>query len=184
MAPAKTGKLSNNKKAVIKIAQANKGNRLIIIPRHRMLKIVTIKLIAPAIDETPARCKAKIPASIDAPECAKTPLKGGYNVQPVPAPASTKLDKTNKEKDGGNSHREMLFIRGEELDLSDRPQNCTNVLPRITAPRKDLFWVKIFALSLVHAFHSLISSKGNVSHLGCRQYTIPLNDTRYTFTSF
>jgi hypothetical protein len=33
-----------------------------------MLKIVTIKFIAPAIDETPAKCKAKIPASIDAPE--------------------------------------------------------------------------------------------------------------------
>jgi hypothetical protein len=130
MAPAKTGKLSNNKKAVIKIAQANKGNRLIIIPRHRMLKIVTIKLIAPAIDETPARCKAKIPASIDAPECAKTPLKGGYNVQPVPAPASTKLDKTNKEKDGGNSHREMLFIRGNAI--SQAPIKIgTNQLPKV-----------------------------------------------------
>jgi len=27
-----------------------------------------MKLIAPAIDETPAKCKAKIPASTDAPE--------------------------------------------------------------------------------------------------------------------
>jgi len=47
------------------------------IPRQRILKIVTIKLIAPAIEETPAKCNENIPASTDAPECAKTPLKGG-----------------------------------------------------------------------------------------------------------
>jgi hypothetical protein len=33
-----------------------------------MLKIVTIKLIAPAIEETPAKCKAKILISTEAPE--------------------------------------------------------------------------------------------------------------------
>jgi len=68
IAPANTGKLNNNKNAVIKTDHTNSGKRFINIPRHRMLKIVTIKFIAPAIDETPAKCKAKIPASIDAPE--------------------------------------------------------------------------------------------------------------------
>lgn len=68
MAPASTGKLNNNKNAVINTDQTNKGNLLISIPRHLILKMVTIKLIAPAIEETPARCKAKIPASTDAPE--------------------------------------------------------------------------------------------------------------------
>ncbi len=77
IAPAKTGKLSSNKNAVIKIDQTNNGNLFISMPRQRMLKIVTIKLIAPAIEETPAKCNENIPASTDAPECAKTPLKGG-----------------------------------------------------------------------------------------------------------
>ena len=35
-----------------------------------MLKIVTIKLIAPKIDAAPERCKLKIAKSTDAPECA------------------------------------------------------------------------------------------------------------------
>lgn len=112
IAPAKTGKLNNNKNAVIKTDQTNSGNRFISIPRQRILKIVTIKLIAPAIEETPAKCNENIPASIEAPECAKTPLKGGYKVQPVPIPDSIKLDKSNNENAGGNNHKDILFIRG------------------------------------------------------------------------
>jgi len=76
---------------------------------------VTIKFIAPAIDETPAKCSANIPASTEAPECANTPLNGGYNVQPEPTPDSIKLDKANKDKDGGNNHRDILFILGKAI---------------------------------------------------------------------
>jgi len=47
------------------------------MPLHRIFKIVTIKLIAPAIEEIPAKCKLKIAMSTDGPECAKTPLRGG-----------------------------------------------------------------------------------------------------------
>jgi hypothetical protein len=68
--PANTGSDSNNKIAVIKIDHTNKGSRRIDIPRARILYMVTIKLIAPAIDETPARCKEKIDISTAAPECA------------------------------------------------------------------------------------------------------------------
>ena len=68
IAPAKTGNDSNNKIAVIKTVQTNKGKRLKYIPLQRILIIVTIKLIAPAIEETPAKCKLKIAISIDAPE--------------------------------------------------------------------------------------------------------------------
>jgi hypothetical protein len=39
--------------------------------------MVTIKLIAPAIDEIPAKCKLNIAQSTLAPECAQTPLNGG-----------------------------------------------------------------------------------------------------------
>ncbi len=115
IAPAKTGRLNSNKNAVIKMDQTNKGNLFIRIPRQRILKIVTIKLIAPAIEDTPAKCNEKIPASTDAPEWAKTPLKGGYRVQPVPTPDSIKLDKISNEKEGGNNQSDMLFMRGNAI---------------------------------------------------------------------
>jgi len=55
IAPAKTGNDSNSKKAVINTAQTNKGVLLADIPGARIFVIVTIKLIAPSIDETPAK---------------------------------------------------------------------------------------------------------------------------------
>jgi hypothetical protein len=42
-----------------------------------MLKMVTIKLIAPIIEEAPARWRLKIPKSTAGPECASIPLRGG-----------------------------------------------------------------------------------------------------------
>jgi len=36
-----------------------------------------MKFIAPAIEEIPAKCNEKIAQSTEAPECAKTLLKGG-----------------------------------------------------------------------------------------------------------
>jgi len=56
IAPAKTGNDNSSKKAVIYTAQTNNGVRLADIPGARMFVIVTMKLIAPKIDETPARC--------------------------------------------------------------------------------------------------------------------------------
>jgi hypothetical protein len=77
--------------------------------------MVTIKLIAPAIEETPAICNEKIAQSIEAPECAKTPLNGGYTVQPTPAPDSIKLDNNNKNNAGGNNQNEILFNLGNAM---------------------------------------------------------------------
>jgi hypothetical protein len=56
IAPANTGRESKSKKAVMYKAQTNKGVRLAVIPGARMLVIVTMKLIAPKIEETPAIC--------------------------------------------------------------------------------------------------------------------------------
>jgi hypothetical protein len=56
IAPAKTGNDNNNKKAVMKTAQTNSGVRFALIPGVRIFVIVTMKLIAPKIDETPAKC--------------------------------------------------------------------------------------------------------------------------------
>jgi len=39
--------------------------------------MVVIKLIAPAIEETPARCKLKILKSTAKPQCPVAELKGG-----------------------------------------------------------------------------------------------------------
>lgn len=77
--------------------------------------MVTMKLIAPAIEEIPAKCKEKIAQSTEAPECAKTPLNGGYTVQPTPAPDSMKLEINNKNNAGGNNQNEMLFKRGNAI---------------------------------------------------------------------
>jgi hypothetical protein len=68
IAPASTGNDNNNKKAVTQTVQTNKGKRLKLIPLHLILYIVTIKLIAPAIDEIPAKCNEKIAQSTEAPE--------------------------------------------------------------------------------------------------------------------
>jgi hypothetical protein len=128
IAPAKTGKDNSSKIAVTNTVQTNNGKRLNNIPLHRMLIIVTIKLIAPAIEETPARCKLNIAVSTEAPECAKTPEIGGYIVQPTPAPDSIKLDNNNKNKDGGNSQKLILFKRGNAI--SGAPSIIgTNQLP-------------------------------------------------------
>lgn len=42
-----------------------------------MLMMVVIKLIAPRIDEIPAKCSEKIVKSTDAPAWARFPARGG-----------------------------------------------------------------------------------------------------------
>jgi hypothetical protein len=77
MAPANTGKLNNKRTAVMNTLQTNKGNLWYSIPCARMFIIVLIKLIAPAIDEIPAKCNEKIPKSTAPPEWAVAPESGG-----------------------------------------------------------------------------------------------------------
>lgn len=80
-----------------------------------ILTIVVMKLMAPRIDETPARCSEKIVRSTEAPAWARFPASGGYTVQPVPAPASTPEEARRRRKDGGRSQKLMLFIRGKAM---------------------------------------------------------------------
>lgn len=77
MAPARTGSLSNNKIAVKNTAQTNKGIRSIVIPVVRMLITVVMKLTAPKIEDTPAKCNEKIPRSTEAPAWAIPAERGG-----------------------------------------------------------------------------------------------------------
>ena len=77
MAPARTGKDNNNKNAVIKTDHTKSGNWCIPNPGARILKIVVIKLIAPRIDDIPAKCKLNIAKSTAAEEWNCILLKGG-----------------------------------------------------------------------------------------------------------
>jgi hypothetical protein len=77
IAPAKTGNDNNNKTAVIATAHTNKGIWSSFIPGDFILIVVVIKLIAPKIDETPAKCREKIVKSTEAPAWAIAPARGG-----------------------------------------------------------------------------------------------------------
>jgi hypothetical protein len=128
IAPAKTGKESSNNTAVITTDHTNNGIRSRVIPGLRILITVVIKLTAPKIDETPARCKEKIAKSTEDPPWAILAARGGYTVQPVPAPTSTTLLETNKVSDGGKSQKLILFIRGKAISGAPNIKG-TNQLP-------------------------------------------------------
>lgn len=80
-----------------------------------MLIHVVIKLIAPRIEDTPARWREKIVKSTEAPAWAKLLAKGGYTVHPVPAPASTPEEASSSKNDGGSNQKLILFIRGNAM---------------------------------------------------------------------
>jgi hypothetical protein len=68
MAPASTGRESNNRTAVIRTDQTNSGMESKDIEEERMFIMVVMKLIAPRMEEAPARCKLKIARSTENPE--------------------------------------------------------------------------------------------------------------------
>jgi len=65
IAPANTGRDKSSKTAVIITDHTNKGIESIIIKTGRILRIVVIKLIAPKIEEIPAKCNLKIAKSTE-----------------------------------------------------------------------------------------------------------------------
>jgi hypothetical protein len=67
IAPANTGRDKSNKIVVTNTAHAKRGICSINIPKTRKLPRVLIKLIAPKIEEIPAKCKEKIAKSTDLP---------------------------------------------------------------------------------------------------------------------
>jgi len=85
---ASAGSATTNRTDVIKTLQTNSGILNIGIPAGLMFRIVTIMLIAPKIEDAPAMCILKIARSTDAPACPLMLLRGGYSVQPVPAPSN------------------------------------------------------------------------------------------------
>jgi len=77
IAPARTGKDKSKSTAVIKTDQTKRGILSNLTQEERMLITVVIKLIAPRIEDAPARCKLKIAKSTETPEWNKFPAKGG-----------------------------------------------------------------------------------------------------------
>lgn len=67
IAPARTGNDRSRRITVINTAQTKSGIRSNRKPLQRMLITVVIKLIAPKIEEAPAKCKEKIARSTDGP---------------------------------------------------------------------------------------------------------------------
>lgn len=67
IAPASTGKERRSSTTVITTAHTNKGIRSRRRPDHRILITVVIKLMAPRIDDAPAKCREKIAKSTDGP---------------------------------------------------------------------------------------------------------------------
>lgn len=77
IAPARTGSESSKRIAVMKTDQTNKGIWSMYIPAVRILITVVIKLIAPKIEEAPAKCKEKIAKSTELPLCPREEARGG-----------------------------------------------------------------------------------------------------------
>lgn len=74
---ANTGRESNRSTAVMRTAHTNSGVWYCEIAGGFILIIVVIKLMAPRMDDTPARCNEKIVKSTEAPACARFPARGG-----------------------------------------------------------------------------------------------------------
>ena len=112
---ASTGRDRSSNTAVISTDQTNRGVWYCDRAGGFMLIAVVIKLIAPKIEEIPAKCREKIARSTEAPAWARLPASGGYTVHPVPAPASTVEDASSSRKDGGSNQKLILFIRGNAM---------------------------------------------------------------------
>lgn len=77
MPAARTGRESRSKIAVMRTDQTNRGVWYCDSAGGFILIIVVIKLIAPRIDDTPAKCREKMARSTDAPAWARLPARGG-----------------------------------------------------------------------------------------------------------
>ena len=120
IAPASTGSDRTSRKAVTSTDQAKSGILCKVMPGARMLKIVVMKLIAPRIDDAPARWIDRMAKSIAGPGCPVFDESGGYMTQPPPNPSmpgapSTNIEIKSSVNDAGNSQNEMLFMRGNAM---------------------------------------------------------------------
>src|SRR3546814_11067994 len=116
MAAARTGSANNSMKAVTRMAQTNSGILWSVMPGARMFKMVVMKLMAPRMEDAPARCIESITMSTAGPG---EPLveSGGTSVQHVPAPKpdppGTRVEPINRRHAGTSNQQEVLFKIGK-----------------------------------------------------------------------
>jgi len=77
MPAAKAGRATTSKIEVIKTDQTNRGIRKAVIAAGRIFTMVTIILMAPKIEEAPAKCMLKIAKSTEGPPWLLMLLNGG-----------------------------------------------------------------------------------------------------------
>lgn len=77
IAPANTGNDNSKRTAVMRIDQTNKDIVAKVTPDARMFMIVEMKLMAPRIDEMPAKCNLKMVRSTEAEEWNVADESGG-----------------------------------------------------------------------------------------------------------
>ena len=77
IAPARTGSDKSNRRAVMAIDHTNRGIRSGFMLLGFMLIVVVMKLTAPRIEDTPAKCREKMAKSTDAPAWAIPLARGG-----------------------------------------------------------------------------------------------------------
>jgi hypothetical protein len=118
IAPAKTGSDNSKRTAVINTDQTNRGIESRLIDEDRMFIMVVMKLIAPKIEEAPARWRLKIAKSTEIPEWNRFPARGGYTVHPVPTPIPAKAEEAKSVREGGSNQNLILFIRGNAMSCA------------------------------------------------------------------
>jgi len=150
IAPASTGRESSKRKAVKSTDQANNGMISNFKPLPRIFAIVVIKLMEPRIEDTPARCREKIPKSTALPWWPRVE-RGGYTVQPVPTPDSMSEEKSKRQRAGGSNQNERLLRRGKAI--SGAPiRRGANQLPKppiIVGITKKKIIIKAWAVTTV-----------------------------------
>src|ERR1700740_401185 len=109
IAPASTGSDKSSRNTVTRIDHTNSGILCSVMPGARMLKIVVMKLMAPRIEEAPARCSERIAKSTAGPGWPEVD-SGAYSVQPAPTPLapgspSTKLEQRKSGKAAGHRQK-------------------------------------------------------------------------------
>jgi hypothetical protein len=124
IAPARTGNDNKSKTAVTATAQPNKASLCNLIPGLLIFSIVVIKFIAPNKLLIPDKCKANIAKSTLGPLWLCIPDKGGYKVQPVPAPFSIIAENNNNITLGINNQKLILLSLG--YAISGPPNNKGN----------------------------------------------------------
>src|SRR5262249_57363734 len=111
--PASTGRDRSSRKAVTRIDHTNRGILCSVMPGARMLKIVVMKLMAPRIEDAPARWSEKIAMSTAAPGWPTALDSGGERGQPGAAPPPAKGEPRSRREGGGSRPKATVFLPRE-----------------------------------------------------------------------